>query len=73
MRGIARRDALWSRFFEGYRRGLSDPRSRPPEPRIVRQLLAQAPPTRTAFLACGESLMQPIDEETRTGPDTGRG
>jgi hypothetical protein len=56
------RDALWGRFFEGYRRGLSDPRYRPPEPRIVRRLLAQAPATRSAFLARGESLMQPMDE-----------
>jgi hypothetical protein len=56
------RDALWSRFLEGYRRGLSDPRYRPPEPRIVRRLLARAPATHAAFLAWGESLMQPMDE-----------
>jgi hypothetical protein len=55
------RDAVWSRFLEGYRRGLSDSTYRAPEPRIVRRLLAQAPATHAAFLAWGESLMQPMD------------
>jgi uncharacterized protein (DUF2252 family) len=56
------RDALWDRFFEGYRRGLSDPDFRPPEPDIVRQLRGQAPVTRLAHLAWGESQMQPMAE-----------
>ena len=56
------RDALWDRFFEGYRRGLSDPDFRPPEPDIVRQLRGQAPVTRVAHLAWGESQMQPMAE-----------
>jgi hypothetical protein len=56
------RDAVWSRFLEGYRRGLSDPRYRAPEPRVVRRLLARAPASRSAFLTWGESLMQPMDE-----------
>ena len=59
-----RRDALWDRFLEGYRRGLSNPDDRPPEPGIVRFLREQAPPTRAAFLAWGETLMQPMDEAT---------
>jgi hypothetical protein len=54
------RDALWDRFFEGYRRGLSDPDYRPPEPDLVRQLRKQAPVTRAAYLAWGEQQMQPI-------------
>jgi Uncharacterized protein conserved in bacteria (DUF2252) len=57
------RDALWDRFLEGYRRGLSDPSYRAPEPDIVRQLRAQMPTTRAAFLAWGESRMQPMDED----------
>jgi len=56
------RDALWDRFFEGYRRGLSHPHYRPPEPDVVRQLRALAPVTRTAYLAWGEQLMQPMDD-----------
>ena len=56
------RDVLWDRFLEGYRLGLSNPESRPREPDIVRQLRRQAPRTRAAYLAWGESLMQPLDE-----------
>jgi hypothetical protein len=58
------RDALWDRFLEGYRRGLSNPDDRPPEPGIVRRLREQAPVTRAAFLAWGETLMRPLDEPT---------
>src|SRR5262245_12876465 len=57
------RDALWDRFLEGYRRGLTDPEYRPPEPDIVRQLRKESPVTHAAYLAWGESLMQPLDEE----------
>jgi hypothetical protein len=56
------RDTVWNRFLDGYRRGLSDPDYRSPEPRIVRRLLAQAPPSHAAFLAWGETLMQPMDD-----------
>jgi hypothetical protein len=58
----AKRNAIWDRFFEGYRAGLSDPSYHPSEPGIVRVLRAQAPPTRTAFLAWGEAQMQPMEE-----------
>ena len=58
------RDVLWDRFLEGYRLGLSNPDYRPREPDIVRQLRRQAPRTRAAYLAWGESLMQPLDEAT---------
>jgi hypothetical protein len=54
------RDALWDRFFQGYRRGLTDPDYRPPEPDLVRQLRKQAPVTRAAYLAWGEQQMQPM-------------
>jgi uncharacterized protein (DUF2252 family) len=56
------RDPLWDRFFEGYRRGLSDPAYHPPEPAIVHQLRTQPPVARAAFLAWGEGQMQPMDE-----------
>ena len=56
------RDQLWDRFFEGYRRGLSNPDFQPGEPDLVRELRRQAPPTRADYLARGESQMQPMDE-----------
>jgi hypothetical protein len=56
------RDTLWDSFFEGYRRGLSNPDSRPPEPDIVRKLRKQASVPRAAWLAWGEKLMQPMDK-----------
>lgn len=55
------RDALWDRFFEGYRSGLSMPDDRPPEPGIVRELRRQAPTTRPAYLAWGEKQMEAMD------------
>jgi uncharacterized protein DUF2252 len=55
------RDALWDRFFEGYRSGLSNPDHRPPEPGIVRELRGRTPTTRPAYLAWGEKQMQPMD------------
>ena len=58
------RDALWDRFFEGYRRGLSDPEYRAPEPGIVGELRQQAPATRNEYLAWGENLMQPMADAT---------
>lgn len=59
------RDQLWSRFLEGYRQGLAGPDSRPPEPDVVRRIRAHAPLTRAAFLAWGETQMQPMDDTTR--------
>src|SRR5262249_38382493 len=56
------RDALWDRFLDGYRRGLSDPDYRPAEPDIVRRLRSESPITLAAYLAWGESLMKPLDE-----------
>jgi hypothetical protein len=71
-RGWARdRDALWNRFLEGYRRGLSDPDYRPPLPSIVRLLRTQAPATRAAFLAWGEQQMQPMEEPRLEAVDEG--
>jgi len=56
------RDEVWTRFFEGYRRGLSDPDYRPSAPDILRQLRKEAPVTRSAYLAWGERQMEPMDE-----------
>jgi hypothetical protein len=54
------RARLFDRFVEGYKRGLAEPHYLPPPPNIVRRLRAQAPATRTAFLAWGETKMQPL-------------
>jgi hypothetical protein len=54
------RDALFDRFVEGYKRGLAEPSYLPPPPDIVRQLRAQAPATRAAFLAWGETKMEAL-------------
>jgi len=55
------RDALWDRFFAGYRSGLSNPDGRPPEPRLVHDLRGQGPVTRPAYFAWAENQMQPMD------------
>ena len=56
------RARLWDRFFEGYHRGLSTPDYQPPEPDIVNYLRGQTPVSRAAFLAWGESQMQPMED-----------
>jgi hypothetical protein len=56
------RRALFDRFFEGYRRGLSDPDYAPPQPDIVSRLRAEVPMTRPAFLSSGETMMQPMTD-----------
>jgi len=56
------RDRLFDRFVEGYKRGLTDPHYLPPAPDIVGRLRAQAPATRAALLAWGESKMQPLGD-----------
>jgi Uncharacterized protein conserved in bacteria (DUF2252) len=56
------RDRLFDRFVEGYKRGLAEPHYLPPPPDIIGRLRAQAPPTRAAFLAWGESKMQPLGD-----------
>ena len=54
------RGKLFDRFVEGYKRGLIEPEYLPPPPDTVGRLRAQAPATRAAFLAWGESNMQPL-------------
>jgi hypothetical protein len=56
------RDRLFDRFVDGYKRGLAEPHYLPPPPDIIGRLRAQAPPTRAAFLAWGESKMQPLGD-----------
>lgn len=56
------RERLWTRFFEGYRLGLSNPRVQPREPDIVRELRRNAPMTRSAYLEWGERQIEPMDE-----------
>ena len=54
------REALFTRFFAGYQRGLSSPDYQPPTPDLVRRLRADAPASRPAFLARGETKMEPM-------------
>jgi len=56
------REKLFDRFVEGYKRGLVQPDYLPPPPDIVGRLRAQAPITHAAFLARGESKMQPLND-----------
>jgi uncharacterized protein (DUF2252 family) len=68
---MTERDALWTRFFEGYRRGLSDPDYQPPEPAIVGLLRQEMPKSRTDYLVWGEKQMEPMDEATLKSVGTG--
>jgi hypothetical protein len=62
------RDRTFDRFFDGYRKGISDPAYRPPEPDVVRRhKAAAASTTREAFLASSEELMKPIREARLQG------
>ena len=61
------RRALFDRFFEGYRRGLTEAGYRPPEPDIVRVMRSQASRTRAEFLAWGEAHMHPISDAELNG------
>jgi hypothetical protein len=58
------RDRLFDRFVEGYKRGLAEPHYLPGPPDVVRRLGTQAPPTRAAFLAWGETKMKPLADVT---------
>jgi hypothetical protein len=56
------REKLFDGFVEGYKRGLAEPDYLPRAPEIVRQLRAQAPRTRAAFLVLNDSRIQPLTE-----------
>jgi hypothetical protein len=56
------RGRLFDRFVEGYKRGLSEPHYVPAAPDIVSRLRAQAPSTRAAFLAWGDTKMQALGD-----------
>ena len=56
------RDKLFDRFFEGYRKGLSDPGYLPPEPPVVGRHKGDAPLSREAFLASAEAKMKPMSD-----------
>jgi uncharacterized protein (DUF2252 family) len=57
----ADRDAVFDRFYAGYRRGLTSPAEPPVEPAVVRRLRLETPVTRRAYLEWGEQQMQPMD------------
>jgi hypothetical protein len=60
------REMLFGRFFQGYQRGLSQPNYLPPPPAIVGHLRVEASRSREAFLAWGETQMEPMtDAETQ--------
>ena len=62
------RDRLFDRFFEGYRRGLSQAAYQPAEPGIVRWVRSQNPaPSHEAFLAWAEAKMAPMPEVSMNG------
>jgi hypothetical protein len=56
------REKLFDGFVAGYKRGLAEPEYLPRAPEIVRQLRAQAPGTRAAFLVSNEARIQPLAE-----------
>jgi uncharacterized protein DUF2252 len=56
------REALFDRFFAGFRKGLAEPDHRTPQPAIVGRLRARLPRSRAAFLEWGEAQMQPMPE-----------
>jgi hypothetical protein len=56
------REKLFDRFVEGYKRGLIEPEQVPRPPDIVARLRGQAPVDHAAFLAWGESKMQPLED-----------
>jgi hypothetical protein len=60
---VGDREALFDRFFAGYRRGLSNPLDRPAQPPIVGRLLAESSPrTYAAFLESVDARMSPMPE-----------
>jgi hypothetical protein len=62
------RDRIFDRFFDGYRKGVSDPAYQPPEPSVVRRLkVTTTPISREAFLASSEAQMKPIREDRLRG------
>ena len=67
LRGWTRdREMLFDRFFQGYRRGLSQPDVRPSQPAIVRHFRSQGTGPRHAFLAWGDAQMR-TDDRGRDG------
>ena len=65
---VSDREQLFDRFFDGYRRGLSDASYRAPRPDIVRWIADQhPPPTREAFLVWAETKMMDMPEASMKG------
>ena len=65
---------LFDRFFAGYRKGLSDPKFRPPEPGVVTRLRAHdTKRPENAWLAWADSLMDPMRDTPMQGVVAGMG
>jgi uncharacterized protein (DUF2252 family) len=62
---------LFDRFFEGYRRGLEEPGTLPPEPGFVRRFRAEPTRDRAAHLAWGEQRMEPLPDEVKANALSG--
>jgi hypothetical protein len=60
-------------FLDGYRDGLEGPEQELPEPTAAKRMLAEFDPDPEAFFAWAESLMAPIDDETRSELEKGLG
>jgi hypothetical protein len=60
---LASEAALFDRFLDGYRKGLTDRRYLPPDPAVVRRLRGQRPLDGAGFLAWADSLMVRPDAE----------
>jgi hypothetical protein len=56
------REAVFDRFFAGYRRGLAEPDYRPAQPAIVGRLRTHVPRSHAAFLEWGETQLRPMGE-----------
>ena len=62
-RGWSRdRDRLFDRFFDGYRKGLAEPRYLPPEPPVVGRHKTGTQVSREAFLESAEAKMKPMTD-----------
>ena len=55
------RDALFERFFDGYQRGVLEPGFQPLAPELVEIMGRKTPTARAAFLAWGETNMEPME------------
>jgi Uncharacterized protein conserved in bacteria (DUF2252) len=61
------RSALFDKFLEGYRKGLTDPDYSSPQPEIAARLRAEPSRSPADFLAWGDTLMGPMADASTRG------